>query len=224
MGKLKNGVLGKPTQSAGEVTFAPWKGISVFKNKIMSNSSQSTAQIFQRERFAFVQSVCRLLSDPLIDPNFTKRFWYRWATDKTTQVNAFNSENIPLQQEFDPITPIPFVGEFSLIKFAKGTLEPLASVVAPTYDAITGLINFTWSDAITGNGELTDKVYFGVYYALTGMLYISESTTRASMTLDLNLPIGLVPGTGMPYFLFTFRGATGSEVTSNSVSDDVEAA
>jgi len=221
MGKLKNGVLGKPTQSAGEVTFAPWKGISVFKNKIMTNTSNSEKQIFQKARFAFVQSITTMLSDPLVSPNFIRRFWERWATNTTTGVNAFNSENIPLQIAYDPITPIPFAGQFSLIKFAKGTLESLTAVPAPTYDELTGEVDVSWSKAVSGNGLVSDKVYFAVFYAITGMLYISESAIRDDESLTLSMPIGLTAGTGMPYFLFTFRGATGSEVTSNSVSDDV---
>lgn len=203
-------------KSAGGLTFAKWKGLHTARARIFANASRTIKQIFQRERFKFVQTLAMFWGKTAV--NF---FWKQWE-ENTTASNELMHTNVPLQPTFvDPETP--FSGNAADFMIMRGDLEKIDFVGNAEYTPATGEVAVIWDPAVKGNGLSTDKVYFLVLDGDANMAATEETKTRADASAAVTVGKD-GDGASVTAFLGLFRELTdGSIRTANGVGKDVTA-
>jgi hypothetical protein len=87
-GVITGNILGDMKNKTADIVFFMWKGIQVFRKRVIPANPKSTAQTAQRSMFAEVMKVGEKLLLPIL-----KVYWKRFAIKKS-EINAFMQRNL----------------------------------------------------------------------------------------------------------------------------------
>ena len=176
-GVITGNILGDMKQKTGEIVFYLWKGIQVFRKKVIPSNPKTVAQTSQRTLFSDVLFVGQDLLLPVL-----KVFWKPLAI-KMSEMNAFLKYNLLNQS-----------GSFSASKLilALGSI-PFTSISAANYSNGSGVVSIGYSPSAGAGQETSDKMYGAVYNPTSKLWYfnLTGEKTRADGDIGVSLPSGL---------------------------------
>lgn len=208
-GVISGNILGDMKQKTGEIVFFMWKGIQVFRKKVIPRNPQSVLQTAHRLVFTQVMTEARDLLLSVIKP-----YWSHWAIKKS-EYNAFMSTNILLCEA-------GFT--FAKLLLTKGNI-PTTAITSATYDNSDGKVIFVWPVTLFGGQLATDIPHMAVYDPSSSAWYtnVAETALRSAGTLNVILPSGKTEeqaGAMTAYLWFTDKVKTNPAYkVSNSVND-----
>lgn len=174
------------TKSAGGLTFAKWKGLNTARGRIFVNKSKSPKQLFYRDKFKVTTDFLKSLPKAFYEPMWSL------LEKNTTYINERNRANLLRQPDFvDEETP--FSLDPSQILLSTGDREPVASPLDTTYNATTGLYEWTWGTGISGNGKPTDPCIACMISTENGIGYFTDGANREDGGNSITIPTGLNP-------------------------------
>ena len=200
MGKILQGVLGGFSGKVGPVVGGSWKGIDYMRGYVIPENPNSDAQQAVRAKFSALVALARSILPTVLQP-----FWDPFAV-KMSGFNRWISKNYALVDEnYD-------LDETGIM--CVGTLEPVPITSAYNDGASSGI---SFSEAITGNGALTDPVYAVFYDKSTNLFYsnLAGTATRDDQTIGVVLPAGLTSSNLFAY-LWASQGSGENFIVSDS--------
>jgi len=138
-------------KSAGGLTFSKWKGLNTARARVFKNGSKTPKQIFQRDKFAYLMSIRKLLLKVVLEG------WWKPYENNTTYINEWLKANLPEQPVYVNDST-PFAGDLSKIIMSLGDLAECRLAGDQTYDTATGALSLNWSTTLSGNAEDTDLI------------------------------------------------------------------
>jgi len=202
MARLIQGILGGISGKIGNVVGSSWKGIAIIKSKPLSVANPRTSgQIAQREKMSAVVAFAKVILASVIKP-----LWDRFAQQQSGY-NAFVSENIDL---FTEVLPNP-LGALVISKGKMTAVTPsgLSGNAATDIATVTYPTNLPDSLALGTDIAYVVIVTHGPDTITAG----SNSATRATGTIDIQLPADTVDGVDAEVYL-AFRRADGTVVSN----------
>jgi len=202
MARLIQGILGGISGKIGNVVGSSWKGIAIIKSKPLSVANPRTSgQIAQREKMSAVVAFAKVILASVIKP-----LWDRFAQQQSGY-NAFVSENIDL---FTETLPDP-LGALVISKGKMTAVTPSSVSGAPLTDIVT--INYPTNlpDSLALATDIAYVVF--VTHDPDSITAGSNTATRATGTIDIQLPADMVDGNGFECYL-AFRRADGTVVSN----------
>ena len=202
MARLIQGILGGISGKIGNVVGSSWKGIAIIKSKPLSVANPRTSgQIAQREKMSAVVAFAKVILASVIKP-----LWDRFAQQQSGY-NAFVSENIDL---FTEVLPNP-LGALVISKGKMTAVTPsgLSGNAATDIATVTYPTNLPDSLALSADIAYVVIVTHGPDTITAG----SNSATRATGTIDIQLPADTVDGVDAEVYL-AFRRADGTVVSN----------
>lgn len=175
-GVITGNILGDMKQKTGEIVFYLWKGIQVFRKKVIPANPQSVPQVAQRTLFSSVLFVGQDLLLPVL-----KVFWKSLAV-KMSEMNAFMKYNLLAQTGvFDPQQLILAIGSI-----------PFTEITSATYDPSSGATTINFSASAGAGQETTDLAYGAVYNPDSKLWYfiLTGLALRSAGKVALTLPTG----------------------------------
>lgn len=193
-GVITGNILGDMKQKTAEIVFFLWKGIQVFRKRVIPANPKSVAQTAHR---LFFSQVLKLGQD--INTSIIKPFWKHLAI-KQSEFNAFMSWNLLSMSNGT---------DYSNLSLCRGSLYP-TPITKSEYDSATGNLVFTWDPSLVGDQSATDKFYCAVYDKVFNAFFIdiSGNAERSSGTSTLNLETGLTPSNLETYAWFSDKAIT----------------
>lgn len=203
-GVITGNILGDMKQKTAEVVFFIWKGIQVFRKRVIPSNPRSPDQTTQRD---FFTGVLRLGQD--INTSVIKPFWKHLAIKKS-EFNAWMSYHL---------LNLSSITNYANIKLCLGSL--LATpIVSAVYTAGTGILAITWSSTPSGDQTDEDIAYVACYDEnLPGWSVDTvTSRTRDNGSFDFDIGAGRTAGKLHAYLWFS-NVAVGEPLYKQSTSD-----
>lgn len=202
MAKIPAGILGAITGKVGNVVGASWKGIAYIREYVIPANPNTDAQKAERDLFRDIVNMASAALGPVlqvfVDPFLrAQSAWAHFIGDarKTYLVQ----------------------GTYDNIVLTKGTLEG-AVVIAAIYGG--GNVTLTWSEAVLGNGALTDIACVFVYDKANKVGWFDSAHTRDDEGFALAVGTGR-EATDLNAWLFFADHATVPTIKSYSDYEQV---
>jgi hypothetical protein len=179
-GVITGNILGDMKNKTAEVVFFMWKGIQVFRKRVIPSNPQTQLQTQQRVLFTAVLRVAQALLLSVIKP-----FWKPYAIKKS-EYNAFMQHNLNVVS-----API----DYEDLELAKGNIQN-TPVTDAVYDHTTGQVDVNFVNSIEGSQKSTDIPYAAIYDPTSELWYVNVagSGTRADGKLAVQLGAGIYQG------------------------------
>lgn len=160
-GVITGNILGDMKNKSAEIVFFVWKGIQVFRKRVIPSNPKSVAQTAQRLRFSQIMKLGLNLLTPVLSV-----YWKRFAVKKS-EINAFVQRNLRgVLTTLDPADTVIIDGQASCGVAAADTSVKTEVVIDPL-----------------GTGFIDPGVYTktcGLFYnVITGEIGICEKRTTS---------------------------------------------
>ena len=185
-------------------------GIMIVGKRILTNTSKSIKQIFQRDKQRFVRTVSDSVKLDIID-----NFWPK-PRALVSGYNDFNSKNLNEQTKYVD-DPTLFEPDKLKLVMSKGSLEGAPFAGTNSYKAADGETSVAWNPSAKASGEPTDDVVVVVYDIVSKFPYYDMSATRQDAQVSLSLPAGLTLA-NLVIIIFLWRMQDGKQVRSASAT------
>jgi len=160
-GVITGNILGNMKNKTGQIVFFIWKGIQVFRTRVIPSNPQSVGQTAQRNKFTAVLRIAQDLLLSVVQP-----FWKPYAIHQS-EYNAFMKANLD-------VVAYPIV--WDAVIMAKGNLQE-TQVTSCEYTTGTGEVNFVYPNTLVGTQAITDKAYAVVYDPKTTSFFVNVAGT-----------------------------------------------
>jgi len=210
-GVITGNILGDMKQKTAEIVFFLWKGIQVFRKRVIPANPKSVAQTAHR---LFFSQVLKLGQD--INTSIIKPFWKHLAI-KQSEFNAFMSWNLLAMSNGT---------DYPNLSLCRGSLYP-TPVSSAEYDSVTGTLEVNFPVTLIGDQSNSDLAYLAVYDKVSNAFFIdvSGSASRSSGKIGMSLESGLTPSNLECYLWFSDKALTDPTFkASNSVYEQAVAA
>jgi hypothetical protein len=197
MAKTPSGVLGPFSGKVGNVVGASWKGIRYIRQYVIPANPDTDAQKVERGLFADLAHLAKALLGPVLQV-----FW-----DPFLRSNSGWAEFIGVNRDLYE-TP----DDFSTVQIARGNLEGAVCASAVYSGSVVAI---SWSEAVLGNGSLTDKACCFVYDEVNKVGFFSAATTRDDEVCPVTVGTGRTAG-NMNAWLFFADSSTAPTMVSFS--------
>lgn len=154
-------------KALGGTVFSAWKNLQVARTKPASvNNPQSTAQTYQRTKFAIIQLLARLMG-PVLDIGLKS------MTNVMTQYNAFMKLNI--NGAVSGATVDDLAVDFPNLQVSKGSAFKLRDAAATGPDG-SGIVSFSWNQPLGTPVPANSKAYLAVVGKENGLIDLIETS------------------------------------------------
>lgn len=160
MAKIPSGILGAISGKVGAIVGASWKGIAYIREYVIPANPNTVAQKAERDLFRDIVSLAKAALGPVLqvfrDPFLRQQS--AWADFIGKARKTYLVE-----------------GTYDNVLLSEGTREGSA-IIAAIYAGSN--VTMTWSEAILGNGELTDIAAVFIYDHVNKVGFFDGSNTR----------------------------------------------
>lgn len=197
MAKIPAGILGAITGKVGNVVGASWKGINYIREYVIPANPNTDAQKAERDLFRDIVSLASAALGPVlqvfVDPFLRAQSAWAYFIGKARATYLVQ-------------------GVYEDIILTKGTLEG-AVIISAVYAAANCVVS--WSEAVLGNGSLTDIACVFIYDKANKVGWFDSSNTRDDEGAIVAVGAGRV-ATNLQCWLFFADHATAPTIKSYS--------
>lgn len=172
MAKIPAGILGAITGKVGNVVGASWKGIAYIREYVIPANPNTDAQKAERDLFRDIVSLASALLGPVlqvfVDPFLRAQSAWAYFIGKARKTYLVE-------------------GTYDNILISTGTLE--GAVLSSAIYA-GDLVTCIWSEAVLGNGSLTDIACLFVYDKENKVGWFDSAHTRDDEGFQLTVGAG----------------------------------
>lgn len=197
MAKIPAGILGAISGKVGNVVGASWKGINYIREYVIPANPNTDAQKAERDLFRDIVSMASAALGPVlqvfVDPFLRAQSAWAYFIGKARKTYLVE-------------------GVYEDIILTKGNLEG-AVIISAVYQAALCVV--TWSEAVLGNGALTDIACVFIYDKANKVGWFDSSNTRDTEGATVTVGAGRVAA-NLQCWLFFADHATVPTIKSYS--------